>query len=245
MGISNSQENGTKSDEVQNAGVYLSAQDISGESQATVSVETDQRLYYIHNVEGKDGDERNIKGNDVDWNIKMVYTKVRPFLTSDELIRYVPYGLLLEHEYDEAVKILYTQGTITTGEGADAETKTVYNLKNDWKSILEDRKNEDVKKARSWLYSRGYYILQIIDHESIKTNLLYTEGWIEQGQFVTPTASGYYIYDPAKDEYKAQQLTGPEKKEKLDQVTVAMRFPTKYEPSQKIEGITPRKKKEK
>jgi hypothetical protein len=158
--------------------------------ESVLSVTEGERHYYIHDVIGEAGSgqtlsERNIKGNDISWNIQVTYTRVNPFRKFEELIRYKPAKELSVVTEKEAIKILYEKKT----RMVDRHEVPYYELKKNWSGLL-------IEEVRDQLYSDGRYVPSVIPQGLFDKMRHLRDGNTDDLKLFTN-----YIYDTGRKEY--------------------------------------------
>ncbi|ULQ58607.1 hypothetical protein K7I13_08510 [Brucepastera parasyntrophica] len=188
-----------------------------------VSVNANGRLYYIHDVKGPEDDKRDIKGNDIEWNIGIAYTLIRPFRGTEELIQYAPPERLEVSEYngtDETVQAGLDELYIYYSRDPDTgiADSPVYKLRG-WSAaegLLKETGRPRIRAVRKWLYGKGYYIPKVIAKSTFE--VLYYSGVIRYEN--EASFSSYYIYDAVRKEYRAANRQSV--KSEVDQIRAAL-----------------------
>jgi len=159
-----------------NAGTQISGTGTKTTQTGGIEVSGRDELYYIHDIEGKGWDD--IRDNDIQWNIKAWYTRVRPWYRQDELIRYtVP-----------------EEGTNVPATIRDKLYNYEYQLISNWPAIVKEDNNNELRQA---LFDNGYYIPLTVgrdDFESFLRSITVEETARE--------AAALYAYDAAQQVYR-------------------------------------------
>ena len=180
-----------------------------------------QELYYIHDIEGTANGWDDIRGNNIQWNIKVGYTQVRPWYRQEELICYTPPE---------------TKPGGTTGlDGLYESTNNVYSLKSNWAEIIK-QDNDMGEALRQVLYDNGYFIPLIVRQDDFE---LFFRSIRDQD--TAEQVASLYVYDGAREVYRRRQVDdSARKQEKAERkVQQAMSDRQTYVENIRVDGISP------